>query len=79
MIPKRIFYIWFGHERPHWLEMTVFSWKEALSDFEIIEVNEESPYFDFEYEYNNCEFFITFYFQLRQNSDILQKISYLEQ
>lgn len=61
MIPKRIFYIWFGKERPHWLEMTIFSWKEALPDFEIIEINEECTYFDFEYEYKNCEFFRTFY------------------
>ena len=41
--------------------MTVFSWKEVLPDFEIIEINEESPYFDFEYEYQNCEFFRVFY------------------
>lgn len=61
LIPKRIFYVWFGGGAPGWLLMTVYNWKKALPNYEIIEINEHSEYFNFEYEYNNCKMFKIFY------------------
>lgn len=63
MIPKRIFYVWFGGGAPHWLVHNVANWQEYCEDFEIIKIDENSPYFDFKYEYENCLFFRIFYDQ----------------
>ncbi len=43
MIPKKIFYIWFGKkEKPDLIKKCIESWKVHLSDFEIVEINEDS-------------------------------------
>ncbi|GHV86055.1 glycosyl transferase [Spirochaetia bacterium] len=62
MIPKRIFYVW-GYNEPksRMTEICIENWRLMLPGYEIIEVNENSPYFDFEYEYSNCLWFKTVY------------------
>lgn len=61
MIPKRIFYVWFGSDKPQSVLDCITNWKEKLPDFELIEINEHSPYLNFEYEYNNCKWLKTVY------------------
>ena len=61
MIPKRIFYVWFGGEKTPLANVCIENWRDKLKDFEIIEVNENSPYFDFQQAYNNCPWFKTVY------------------
>ena len=57
VIPKRIFYVWFGDKKTTLANVCIDNWREKLPDFEIIEVGKFSSYFDFEYEYNNCKWF----------------------
>lgn len=57
LIPKRIFYVWFGAEKPAMVNICVQNWRTKLPDYEIIEINEHSPYFDFAAEYQNCRWF----------------------
>lgn len=61
MIPKKIFYIWFGSNKPQSVQNCIDNWKDKLLDFELIEVNEASPYFDFKSEYKNCQWLRTVY------------------
>lgn len=56
-IPKRIFYVWLGGLKSPLANVCLHNWKQKLKDYEIIEINESSPYFDFEYEYKNCKYF----------------------
>ena len=57
LIPKKIFYVWFGGKKPNQVHMCIQNWREKLPDFEIVEINEKSPYFDFEHEYKTCKWF----------------------
>lgn len=60
-IPKRIFYVWFGGKKTPLANVCIENWKEKLKGFEIIEINENSEYFDFQKEYNSCKWFKTVY------------------
>lgn len=57
LIPKRIFYVWLGAEKPAMVNICIQNWRTKLPDYEIIEINEHSPYFDFAAEYQNCRWF----------------------
>lgn len=61
MIPKRIFYVWFGGEKPSMVNICIQNWREKLPDYEIIELNEHSSYFDFSKAYKECLWFRTVY------------------
>ncbi len=63
MIPKRIFYVWGAKERKRRDVLACMqSWRQICSDYEIIEINEESTeYFDFQKELQNNEWFRTVY------------------
>lgn len=56
-ISKRIFYVWFGGEKPAIVNICIQNWREKLPDFEIVEINEHSPYFDFATAYKDCRWF----------------------
>ena len=60
-IPKKIFYAWFGGKKTTMVNMCIQNWREKMPDYEIIEINEKSPYFDFHEAYNSCEWFRTVY------------------
>ena len=60
-IPKRIFYVWLGGKKPPLVNICIENWREKLKDFEIIEINEQSPYFDFDRAYNTCKWFKAVY------------------
>lgn len=62
MIPKKIYYVW-GYNEPksRLANICIENWRMMLPEYEIIEINEKSPYFDFKYEYNNCLWFKTVY------------------
>ncbi len=60
-IPKKIFYVWLGDQKDKLANICIENWRMMLPDYEIIEINEKSPYFDFDYEYNNCLWFRTVY------------------
>ncbi len=61
MIEKRLFYIWFGGEKPKSVQEALENWECYLPDFEIIEVNEKSSeFFDFEAAMKN-DWFRTVY------------------
>lgn len=59
MIPKRIFYVWgFNEPQNAGVKFCINSWKQNLSDYEIIEINESSiEYFNFKEELKNNEWF----------------------
>ncbi len=57
MIEKKIFYVWFGDKKPANVYMCLQNWVDKLKGYEFIEINKDSKYFDFEYEYNNCRWF----------------------
>ena len=57
IIPKRIFYVWFGGKKSILANVCIDNWQEKLQDFEFVEINEDSPYFDFKSEYKNCKWF----------------------
>lgn len=61
LVPKKIFYAWFGGKKPTMVNMCIQNWREKMPDYEIIEINETSPYFDFQKTYNTCEWFRTVY------------------
>lgn len=58
-IPKRIFYVWgVGEKKRRDVNTCLLSWKLAMPDYEIIEINEESKeYFDFQKELKENEYF----------------------
>ena len=60
-IPKRIFYVWLGDKKTPLANICVENWRDKLKDFEIIEINENSQYFDFQKAYNTCLWFQTVY------------------
>lgn len=62
-IPKRIFYVWgAGEKKKRDVELCIFSWKQHLPDYEIIEINEDSTlYFDFQKELERNLWFKTIY------------------
>ena len=57
-IPKRIFYVWDG-PLPEKVVSCIASWRNVMPDYEIIEVNNASPYFDFNGELERCSWFRT--------------------
>ena len=63
MIPKRIFYVWgYGEPKSRLANICIENWRDKLSDFEIIELNEKSKeWFDFDAEYANNLWFKTVY------------------
>ena len=60
-IPPRIFYIWLGGEKTPIVNICLENWRDKIKDFEIIEVNENSKYFDFAKEYETCLWFKSVY------------------
>lgn len=60
-IPQKIFYVWLGGKKTSLVNICIENWHDKLKDFEIIEVNESSHYFDFEKAYNTCLWFKTVY------------------
>lgn len=62
-IPKRIFYVWgAGEKKRREVNACLLSWKLAMSDYEIIEINEESKeYFDFQKELEENSWFREMY------------------
>ena len=42
-IPKKIYYCWFGGEKPQIVNERIKNWKEKLPDYEIVEVNDKNP------------------------------------
>lgn len=60
-IPNRIFYAWFGEKKPAMVNICIQNWREKMPGYELIEINEKSPYFNFQEAYENCEWFRTVY------------------
>ena len=51
-IPKKIYYCWFGGEKPQKVVERISNWKEKLPNYEIIEINDKNKeLFDVE---NKC-------------------------
>lgn len=62
MIPKRIFYVWFGSKKSNFEHLCLENWRMMLPDYHIIEINENTPeLFDFNFEYQNNLWFKTTY------------------
>ena len=61
LLPKRIFYVWFGGKKTPLANICIENWRDKLKDFEIICVDENSPYFDFQKAYNECRWFKAVY------------------
>lgn len=61
LIPKRIFYVWFGEKKTPLANVCIENWREKLPDYELVEINENSPFFDFKKAYNSCLWFKTVY------------------
>lgn len=57
IIPAKIYYIWIGSEKPKNVVEYIDTWKEKLSDYEIIEINENSNLFNFSFEHEHCKWF----------------------
>ncbi|HIS89011.1 TPA: glycosyltransferase [Candidatus Avigastranaerophilus faecigallinarum] len=57
MIEKQIFYIWLGGKKKPIANICIHNWKQKLKDYKLIEINESSPFFDFDKEYRNCKYF----------------------
>ena len=52
MIPKKIHYVWVGHNpKLPLVEECIATWKKKLPDYEFIEWNEDS------FDISNCSFF----------------------
>ena len=61
-IPKKIFYCWFGGEKPQKVFECINNWKEKLPDYQIIEINDKNnELFDVEKECQNNLWFKTCY------------------
>ncbi len=56
MIPRRIFYTWFGGEPPASVQMCLLNWQRTLApEWEIVRIGaESSPYFDLQAELAQC-------------------------
>lgn len=59
MIPKTIYYVWFGGKKPDSVISYINTWKKTMPDYNIIEINEEHKYF--KEIYNNNKFFTEVY------------------
>lgn len=42
MIPKIVYYCWFGGVKPQSIEMRINAWKQRLSDYTFVEINEQN-------------------------------------
>ena len=61
-VPKKIYYCWFGGEKPQSVLDCITNWKEKLPNYEIIEINEKNKQlFDVEKECRNNLWFKTVY------------------
>ena len=61
-VPKKIYYCWFGGEKPQSVSDCINNWKEKLPNYEIIEINEKNKQlFDVEKECRNNLWFKTVY------------------
>ncbi len=62
-IPKRIFYVWGANEPKRIdVDLCIKTWKYAMPDYEIIEINENSTeYFNFQEELKNNKWFRAVY------------------
>lgn len=59
-IPKKVYYCWFGGDKPNEVINCINNWKEKLPDYEIIEINEyNTELFDIEKECKNNLWFKT--------------------
>ena len=62
MVHKKIYYCWFGGEKPTKVLECINNWKEKLPDYEIIEINDKNnELFDVEKECQNNLWFKTCY------------------
>lgn len=62
IIPKVIYYCWFGGEKPQSVLDCINNWREKLPDYEIVEINEKNKeLFDVEKECKNNLWFKTCY------------------
>ncbi len=62
MIPKRIFYLWCGSSKPIDVEVCVQTWRQAMPDYEIVELNEnDTTYFNFQKELKENDWFRALY------------------
>ena len=60
IIPKIIYYCWFGSEKPEQVIKCIQNWKEQLPEYEIVEINDKNKeVFDIENEYQNNLWFKT--------------------
>ena len=59
MIPKRIFYVWFGPMQDS-VQQCIKSWKSVMPDWDIQKVDDSSPWFNFQNELK-CKWFKTIY------------------
>lgn len=59
-IPPRIFYVWDG-PLPEKISDCINSWKRLMPDYDVVEVNNSSPYFDFQGELERCAWFKVVY------------------
>ena len=61
-VPKKIYYCWFGGEKPQSVLDCINNWKKMLPNYEIIEINEKNKqFFDVEKECRNNLWFKTVY------------------
>lgn len=61
-IERKIYYCWFGGEKPTKVLECINNWKEKLPNYEIIEISDKNPdLFDVEQEINNNSWFKTCY------------------
>ncbi len=59
-IPAKIFYVWDG-PLPEKVSDCIGSWRKVMPDYEVVEVNNSSSYFDFQGELERCAWFKTVY------------------
>ena len=61
LLPKHVFYVWLGGKKTPLANVCIENWRDKLKDFDIICVDEKSPYFDFQKAYQECRWFKTIY------------------
>lgn len=50
MIEKKVYYCWFGGKKPEAIQNRISMWKQMLTDYEFIEINEQN------FDYNKYQF-----------------------
>lgn len=61
-VPRRVFYMWCGAEKPLDVRLCIFGWRQRLPDFELIELSErDSEWFDFKAELRRNDWFRAVY------------------